>query len=147
MEVIATIVDHLKTSAGTQTGSTRSLCEKDDRHGDPGVFGSSTTGKFGHGKYSGGGGGGGWYGGGNSGYRIDEHCSRGGCRSGCTFTETSLKRFQSGDSSNASKFELDRTYYLTDEKSFGGNEEFPHPDGNRNERGHAGHGYAKIMPI
>ena len=27
---------------------------------------------------------------------------------------------------------------------FGGNEEFPRPDGNGIERGHSGHGYAKI---
>ena len=55
-----------------------------------------------------------------------------------------MKTFQSGDSSNASKFVLKSEYYLKDVMCVGGNEEFPRPDGNGNERGHDGHGYAKI---
>ena len=61
--------------------------------------------------------------------------------------QAGLKTWQSGDSSNASKFTLNNSYYLTDEKCLGGNEEFPKPDGNGIERGHIGDGYAKITPL
>ena len=127
--------------------STRGLGEGDDRHGDPGGFGSGATGKYCSGCDSGGGGGGGWYGGGSGGYGNGDYCSSGGGGSGWTFTESSMKTFQSGDSSNSSKFALTSDYYLTDAICVGGNEEFPRPDGNGNERGHSGHGYAKITPF
>ena len=133
--------------AGTQTGSTRGLGEDDDRHGDPGVFGSGATGKYRHGCDSGGGGGGGWFGGGSGGYGCANRCSGGGGGSGWTFAESSFKTFQSGDSANASKFALSSSYYLTDVKCVGGNEEFPRPNGNGNEKGHIGNGYAKITPL
>lgn len=55
------------------------------------------------------------------------------------FTESSLKTFQSGDTENASKFALTSDYHLTDAKCIRGNEEFPLPDGNGNERGHSGY--------
>ncbi|KAK8872139.1 hypothetical protein M9Y10_007900 [Tritrichomonas musculus] len=133
--------------AGTQTGSTRGLGCRDGRHGDPGRFGSGATGKYRQGTDSGGGGGGGWYGGGGGGYGYNVHCSSGGGGSGWTFTDSSLKAFQSGDPSNASKFALSSAYYLTDVVCAGGNEEFPRPDGNGNERGHDGNGYAKITVL
>lgn len=131
--------------ADTQTDSTRGLGEGDDRHGDPGVFGSGATGKYSHGRDSGGGGG--WFGGGSGGYGGSNRCSGGGGGSGWTFTESSFKTFQSGDSANASKFALSSSYYLTDVKCVGGNEEFPRPNGNGNEKGHIGNGYAKITPL
>ena len=130
--------------AGTQTGSTRGLGEADDRHGDPGTFGSGATGKYRQGCDSGGGGGGGWYGGGSGGYGKRNWCSSGGGGSGWTFTESKFKDFQSGDSANASKFALTSEYYLRDDFCAGGDKEFPCPSGNGNERGHSGHGCAKI---
>ena len=133
--------------AGTQTGSTRGLGDGNDRHGDPGVFGSGATGKYRKECCSGGGGGGGWFGGGSGGFGDWAWCSSGGGGSGWTFTETNLQRFKSGDSSNGSRFELNNTYYLTDSACYGGNQEFPRPDGNGNERGHTGNGYAKITPL
>ena len=93
---------------------------------------------------TGGGGGGGWYGGGSGGFGNSRWCSSGGGGSGWTFTESSFKTWQSGDSSNASKFELSSSYYLTNEKCLGRNEEFPKPDGNGTERGHNGNGFVKI---
>lgn len=124
--------------AGTQTGSSKGIGGCSSRHGDPGVFGLGATGKYQKGTYSGGGGGG------SGGYGGCAYCSSGGGGSGWTFNESSLMTFQSGDSVNASKFVLSSTYYLRDVICAGGNEEFPRSDGNGTERGHAGHGYAKI---
>lgn len=73
--------------------------------------------------------------------------SSGSRGSGWIFTESSLKAFQSGDSSNASQFDLDISNYLTDAVCIGGNEEFPSPNGNRNEKGHRGHDCAKITTL
>lgn len=42
---------------------------------------------------------------------------------------------------------LDSSYYLSDCKCLGGNEEFPTPDGRGTERGHKGSGFAKITPL
>lgn len=41
-------------------------------------------------------------------------------------------------------FALKSTYYLTDLMCAAGNEEFPHQDGNGNEKWHIGNGYGKI---
>lgn len=60
--------------AGTQNGSTRSLGEGDDKHGDPGQFGLGATGKYSLRCDSGGG----WYGGGSGGYRSGNYVSSGG---------------------------------------------------------------------
>lgn len=135
----------INQGSGTQTGST---CGKGDRNfGDPGEFGKGATGKYRQGRDSGGGGGGGWYGGGSGGYGGNWDCSSGGGGSGWIFTESSLMHWQSGDSSNASKFLLDSSYYLTDAQTLEGDKEFPRPDGNGTERGHPGDGYAKITPV
>lgn len=133
--------------AGTQTGSSPGLGQGSDRNGYPGQFGLGATSNYRHGCDSGGGGGGGWYGGGSGGYGSSVRCSSGGGGSGWTFTEPSLKKWQSGDSANASKFVLDSSYYLTDVMCMGGKEEFPRLDGNGTERGHNDHGYAKITPL
>lgn len=132
--------------AGTQIGSTCGLGNGSDRNGDPGEFGSGATNKYMHGCHSGGGGGGGWYGGGSGGYGNHGDCSSGGGGSAWFFTESSLKEWQSGDSANASKFVLNSTYFLSDATCVGGDKEFPRPDGNGNEKGHTGNGYAKITP-
>ncbi len=133
--------------AGTQTGSTRGLGCGDDRHGNSGQFGLGATNNYSKGCDSGGGGGGGWYGGGSGGYGYGAYCSSGGGGSGWTFTESSLKNWQSGDSANASKFALNSSYYLSDVACIGGNEDFPSPDGNGTEHGHNGKGFAKITPL
>lgn len=131
--------------SGTQTGSTRGLGCGDN--GDPGEFGKGGTGKYKSGRDSGGGGGGGWYGGGSGGYGSNFDCSSGGGGSGWIYTESSFNTWQSGDSSNASKFALNNSFYLTDARSLTGEEEFPRPDGNGTERGHSDNGYAKITPL
>ena len=126
---------HQSQGAGTQTGSTGGIGNGDDRHGDPGRFGSGATVNYKQGCDSGGGGGG------NGDYNC---CSSGGGGSGWTFTDSSMRMWESGDKSNALKFKLNERYYLTESVCIGGNEEFPRPDGNGTERGHRGNGYAKI---
>ena len=129
---------------GTQSGSSKLTGNK--YNGDPGSFGHGASGKYKSGCNSGGGGGGGWYGGGSGGHGNVTNCASGGGGSGWTFTESSFNTWQSGDPSNASKFLLNSSYYLTDALSVPGNENFPRPDGNGNEQGHSGNGYAKITP-
>ena len=135
--------------AGTQTGSTCGFgCGKtESRNGDPGQFGLGATGKYSQGYDSGGGGGGGWYGGGSGGHGNSNWVSSGGGGSGWTFTEGSFREWQSKDATNASKFALNSAYYLTDEKTIGGNQEFPRTDGKGTECGHEGDGFAKITPL
>lgn len=134
-----------KQGAGMLAGSSPGLGEKDK--GDIGKFGLGATGKYMPNDDSGGGGGGGWYGGGSGGAGSGVYCSSGGGGSGWTFTESNLKKWREGDPSKASKFLLTSDYYLTDTMCVGGNEEFPRPDGNGNEQGHSGNGYAKITFI
>ena len=129
--------------AGTQTDSSPGLGHGDN--GDKGTFRSGANGKYKEGCNSGGGGGGGWFGGGGGGYGRSVWCSSGGGGSGWVFTKSSLETFQSGDSTN--EFILTSEYYLRDAICIGGNEEFPRPDGKGNERGHAGHGFAKITVL
>ena len=134
--------------AGTQTGSTHGLGNGNDRHGDPGSFDKGgATGKYRNGCDSGGGGGGGWYGGGSGGFGHCNYVSSGGGGSGWTFTKSSMEVWEKGDPSKASNFALDGQYYLTDAACIGGDQEFPRKDGNGNERGHSGNGFAKITPI
>ncbi|KAK8845001.1 hypothetical protein M9Y10_021175 [Tritrichomonas musculus] len=133
---------------GTQSGSILEKDGTDDRKIDRGKFGLGGSGKYDSGCDSCGGGGGGWYGGcSGGGFGYTYLCSSGGGGSGWTFTEASMQAFKSGDSANSSQFALSSEYYLTDVTCVGGNEEFPRPDGNGNERGHVGNGYAKITPL
>ena len=141
-------LDQLKDQgAGTQIDSTNGLGEGDDRNGDRGKFGKGADGKYSQGCDSGGGGGGGWYGGGSGGFGNRNFVSSGGGGSGWTFTKSSMETWQKGDPENASKFALDSQYYLKDEACIGGNKEFPRKDGNVNETGHYGNGFAKITPL
>ena len=133
--------------SGTQTGS--SYGTGAGSIGDAGRFGEGAAGKYGY--DSGGGGGGGWYGGGGGGCGrrgnfFFSPCSSGGGGSGWTFTESNFSLWQSGDSSNASKFLLKSSHYLTEAITVGGDKEFPRTDGVGNEVGHSGNGYAKITP-
>ena len=135
------------SGSGTQKGSSPGLGI--GSKGDQGSFGKGAEGKYNSDCDSGGGGGGGWYGGGSGGYGGPGNCNSGGGGggSGWTFTESSFLAFQLGDSIKASQFLLTSEYYLTDVMCVGGNEEFPRPDGNGNERGHTGNGFAKIAPL
>lgn len=125
--------------AGTQSGSTLKDRGSDQRKVDQAQFGLGGTSKSLRGCDSCGGGGG-CSGGG---FSVTDLCSSGG-GSGWTFTEKSLRVWQSGDSANAQKFTLNSACYLTDVMCAGGNEEFPSTDGNGSESGHKGNGYAKI---
>lgn len=72
--------------------------------------------------------------------------SSGGGGSGWVFTESSYSAWQSGDGSNASKCALNSSFFLSDAACASGDDEFPCPEGNQLENGHAGNGYAKITP-
>lgn len=127
---------HANQGAGTQTGSTGGVgCAA---NGDPGSFGKGAQNKYKSRADSGGGGGGG--------VGNDNGCSSGGGGSGWIFTESSFKTWKEGDSSNALKFLLNSSYYLSDAKTISGDKEFPKPDGQGTECGHSGNGYAKITP-
>lgn len=128
--------------AGTQPGSTLKDRGSDQRKVDQAQFGLGGTSKSLRGCDSCGGGGG-CSGGG---FGVTDLCSSGG-GSGWTFTEKSLRVWQSGDSANAQKFTLNSACYLTDVMCAGGNEEFPSTDGNGSESGHKGNGYAKITML
>ena len=132
----------ISEGSGTQTGSTG--CTGGYSSGDPGIFGHGANGKYNLSYDSGGGGGGGWYGGGGGGSGNNAGPSSGGGGSGWTFTASNFNAFQTGDASNAKKFVLDSSFHLTEALTIEGSKEFPRPDGNGNERGHPGNGYAKI---
>lgn len=83
-------------------------------------------------------GGGGWYGGG---------AGNGHGGSGWVFTQSNYERWKRENPNDANKFLLDHTYYLRESKTISGNNSFPTPNGNNQEQGHAGNGYAKITPI
>lgn len=86
-------------------------------------------------------------GGGGSGYGKDTNCSGGGGASGWIFTKASLKRWQSGNPSDASKCQLNSSFYLSDATTLGGDMSFANTNGNGNEVGHRGDGYTKITPL
>lgn len=129
---------------GTQTGSSAGY--GNGKNGDAGVFGRGAAGLYRQGSNSGGGGGGGWYGGGSGGYGNVTSCSGGGGGSGWIFTESSLQNWRSGNSSDASNYLLDASFYLTNASTKEGNTSFTNTNGNGNEVGHRGNGYAKITP-
>ena len=87
------------------------------------------------------GGGGGWYGGGASG---PDGTSGGG--SSWTYTESNFNSWKSGNLSDAQKYELDSSYYLTSAATIAGNTQFTSPTGT-NETGHSGNGYARITAL
>lgn len=88
-------------------------------------------------------GGGGWYGGGAG----NGHGGSGSGGSGWVFNESNYDAWKSGNSSDATKFILDKSFYLSDAKTIPGNQKFPNPAGTGQEEGHSGNGYAKITPI
>ena len=88
-------------------------------------------------------GGGGWYGGGAG----NGHGGSGSGGSGWVFTQSNYERWKRENPNDANKFLLDHTYYLRESKTISGNNSFPTPNGNNQEQGHAGNGYAKITPI
>lgn len=127
--------------AGSQYGSTPGC------GGNPGMFGRGASGNYSQNKDSGGGGGGGWYGGGSGGYGdSNSPASSGGGGSGWVFNESSLRAWNERDSKMSTRFNLNNSYYLTETRCAGGNEEFPKPKGGT-ERGHSGNGYALITRL
>lgn len=132
--------------AGTQTGSTPGP-RGSGPAGVAGTFGQGATGLYCSGCDSGGGGGGGWYGGGSGGYGGSTNCASGGGGSGWVFTRDSYQAWKSGAPSDASKFELGPSLYLESASTTPGSGSFPAPQGSGSEKGHEGHGYAKITPV
>ena len=114
-------------------------------HGNAGQFGQGATNNYCQNHATGGGGGGGWYGGGSGGYGST-YCSGGGGGSGWIFTESNFNTWNNGDPSRAGQFQLDSNYYLSNASTFAGNQQFTSIDGNDNETGHHGNGFAKITP-
>ena len=91
--------------------------------------------------HRGGCGGGGWYGGGAS---VQVSASGG---SGWVYTEANYNAWKSGNSTDANKYLLNSSYYLTDAQTIAGNQPFPNVAGTGNETGHSGNGAAKITPV
>ena len=127
-----------KQGAVTQTGSRHGLCCDDSIRRDPVQFCFGATGEYYKWLDSGRRGGSGCcscclYGGGSWWYVNSNRYSSDGWGFGLTFTKSILRQWQLGDSSNASKFALNSSYYLTD-----GNEEFLRHEGNNIEHVHDG---------
>ena len=89
-------------------------------------------------------GGGGWYGGsGGSRGSNTNSIGSGSGGSGWVYTNENFNSWQSGNSSDASKWELNSNYYLTNAATFTGDTTFESTSGGT-ETGHSGNGYAKI---
>ena len=88
------------------------------------------------------GGGGGWYGGGRG-----DTDGAGGGGSGWVYTESNYNTWKSGNPTDATKYLLNSSYYLTNAETKAGNTSFPSPTSSGNETGHSGNGYARITPI
>ena len=88
------------------------------------------------------GGGGGWYGGGRG-----DTDGAGGGGSGWVYTESNYNTWKSGNPTDATKYLLNSSYYLTNAETKAGNTSFPSPTSSGNETGHRGNGYARITPI
>lgn len=80
------------------------------------------------------GGGGGWYGGGAS-----KAKGGGSGGSGYVYNESTACNYPSG-------CKLNDSYYLKNSKTLSGDQVFPSPLNSSTEKGHSGHGYAKISP-
>ena len=108
-------------------------------------FGSGGNGK-GYSSY-GAGGGGGFYGGGSGSCGDNEGQGAGGGGSGWVYTESNYNTWKSGNPTDATKYLLNSSYYLTNAETKAGNTSFPSPTSSGNETGHSGNGYARITPI
>lgn len=131
---------------GTQTKSTPGPMGSGSK-GIAGCFGKGASSEYSSKHNTGGGGGGGWFGGGSGGYGGGIYSTSGGGGSGWIFTESTFNTWKSGDPSNASQFQIDKSLYLTDAITKAGDSSFPNPNGNGYETGHMYNGYAKITPI
>ena len=81
------------------------------------------------------GGGSGWYGGGAS---NNGGCNTGGAGgSGFVYNSSTSSNYPSG-------CRLDSSFYLADSKTLSGENEIPNPRNSSTEKGHSGHGYARI---
>ena len=88
------------------------------------------------------GGGGGWYGGASGVYHSD-----GSGGSGWVYTEANYNTWKSGNATDANRYLLNSSYYLTNAQTIAGNQSFPNVVGTGNETGHSGNGAAKITPV
>lgn len=87
-------------------------------------------------------GGGGWYGGGaGNGYG-----GGGAGGSGWVFTESNYNQWKSGNSSDATQYLLDSSFYLKNAQTISGDNKFEDTSGTGKETGHCGNGFAKITP-
>ena len=66
--------------------------------------------------------------------------------SGWVYTESTYNTWKAGNPTDANKYELNSSYYLTNASTIAGNASFPSPSGGT-ETGHSGNGYARISKI
>lgn len=67
--------------------------------------------------------------------------------SGWIYTEANYNTWKSGNPTDANKYLLNSSYYLTNAETKAGNTSFPSPTSSSNETGHSGNGYARITPV
>ncbi|MEG2322287.1 MAG: glycine rich domain-containing protein, partial [Bacilli bacterium] len=67
--------------------------------------------------------------------------------SGWIYNANSFSNWQSGNPTDASKWLLNSTYYLTEASTIDGNTNMPNHNGNSTMTGNTGNGYAKITLI
>jgi hypothetical protein len=111
-------------------------------NGTAGIFGSGGTAY----NSGGGGGGGGWYGGGASG-SGSMHIGSGGGGSGWVYTADTYSVWLGGNATDASQYEVQDKYYLTDAETVAGNvaNGMPnHASPGSSMTGNRGHGHARI---
>lgn len=85
------------------------------------------------------GGGGGWYGG--------QSGNGAGGGSGWVYTEETFRTWQTANPSDATYWELDTKYYLTEAETIAGNQSVPTHDGTSTMTGNSENGFAKITLI
>lgn len=96
----------------------------------------------------GGAGGGGWYGG--SGAYPDTSADDdrgGGGGSGWIYTASTFTTWQTGNATDAAKWLLNSSYYLSNAQTVAGNASIPTHDGSGTMTGNSGNGYVKITKI
>ena len=86
---------------------------------------------------------GGWYGG-SFGTRTNGGGAGG---SGWIYTQNTFSTWQSGNSTDAAKWLLNSSYYLTNAQTIAGNATMQTQDGTSTMTGNTGNGYAKITWI
>lgn len=126
------------TTGGTQISGGVSGCNKSKATFGAGIIGDGMCGHIYGYPYTGGGGG--WYGGGGS-----NVSAAGG--SGWIYTADAYNIWQTGNPTDAAKWLLNSSYYLTNASTIAGNSSMPSITVGSNETGHSGNGYARITFI